>query len=143
MEANELIAILTTIIKKSRDGFSNFELFTSNFSRRIGSSFEFVLCLSQEKTTMNLHIHIPDHLNSILTARAAKCGEDIETFVVDSICEQLEVPDSAASSTASEFDSWLVEVRKLFSSVGTDKDDSRDSIYAGRGELEFSWIQIF
>lgn len=83
---------------------------------------------------MNLRIHIPEHLNSILTARAAECGKDIESFVVDSICEQLEVPNSAVSSTASEFDSWLVEVRKLVPSVGTDVDDSRDSIYAGRGE---------
>ena len=83
---------------------------------------------------MNLRIHIPEHLNSILTARAAECGKDIESFVVDSICEQLEVPNSAVSSTASEFDSWLVEVRKLVPSLGTDVDDSRDSIYAGRGE---------
>jgi hypothetical protein len=83
---------------------------------------------------MNLRIHIPEHLNSILTARAAECGKDIESFVVDSICEQLEVPNSAVSSTASEFDSWLVEVRKLVPSVGTDVDESRDSIYAGRGE---------
>ena len=83
---------------------------------------------------MNLRIHIPEHLNSILTARAAECGKDVESFVVDSICEQLEVPNSAASSTASEFDSWLVEVRKLVPSVGTNVDDSRDSIYAGRGE---------
>jgi len=83
---------------------------------------------------MNLRIHIPDHLNSIPTARAAECGKNVECFVVDSICEQLEVPNSAASSTASEFDWWLVEVRKLVPSVGTSVDDSRDSIYAGRGE---------
>ncbi len=46
---------------------------------------------------MNLRIHIPEHLNSILTARAAECGKDIESFVVDSNCEQLEVPDSGVS----------------------------------------------
>ena len=82
---------------------------------------------------MNLRIHIPEHLNSILTARAAECGKDIESYVVDSICEQLDVPNSVASP-ASDFDSWLVEVRKLIPSVATEVDDSRDSIYAGRGE---------
>ena len=82
---------------------------------------------------MNLRIQIPEHLNSILTARAAECGKDIESYVVDSICEQLDVPNSVASP-ASDFDSWLVEVRKLIPTVATNVDDSRDSIYAGRGE---------
>lgn len=75
-------------------------------------------------------------LDSILlaiVARAAECGKDIESYVVDSICEQLDVPNSVASP-ASDFDSWLVEVRKLIPTVATKVDDSRDSIYAGRGE---------
>jgi hypothetical protein len=82
---------------------------------------------------VNLRIHIPEHLNSILTARAAECGKDIESYVVDSICEQLELPNSVASP-ASDFESWLVEVRKLVPNVAMNVDDSRDSIYAGRGE---------
>ena len=83
---------------------------------------------------MNLRIHIPEHLNSIHTARAAECGKDVESFVVDSICQQLEVSNSDDSASALDFDSWLVEARKLVPSVGTNVDDSRDSIYAGRGE---------
>jgi len=82
---------------------------------------------------MNLRIQIPEHLNSILVARAAESGKDIESYVVDAICEQLEVPNPIAS-TSSDFDSWLVEVRKLVPTVVTSVDDSRDSIYAGRGE---------
>ncbi len=83
---------------------------------------------------MNLWIHIPEHLNSILTERAAECGKDVESFVVDSIREQLETPSTGDSASASDFDSWLVEVRKMVPSDGTNVDDSRDSIYAGRGE---------
>lgn len=83
---------------------------------------------------MNLRIQIPEHLNSILTARAAECGKDVESFAVDSLCEQLEVPSSSTSESAADFDSWLVEIWKLVPSVGTNVDDSRDSIYAGRGE---------
>ena len=83
---------------------------------------------------MNLCIQIPDHFSSLLAIRAAECGKDVESFVVDSICEQLEVPNAVASATASDFDSWLIEVRKLVPSAGTTVDDSRDSIYAGQGE---------
>ncbi len=46
---------------------------------------------------MNIRIHIPENLNSILTTRAADCGKDIESYVVNSICEQLDVPNSVAS----------------------------------------------
>ena len=82
---------------------------------------------------MNLRIHIPDHLNSALIARAAESGKDVESFVVDSICEQLEAPDSGPSVTA-DFDLWLAEVQSLVPGTLVDVDDSRDSIYAGRGE---------
>jgi hypothetical protein len=81
---------------------------------------------------MNLRIQIPEHLNSILVARAAESGKDVESFVVDAICERLEAPTEF--STTSDFDSWLLEVRKLVPSAATNVDDSRDSIYAGRGE---------
>ena len=46
---------------------------------------------------MNLRIQIPEHLNSILIARAAESGKDVESYVVDTICEQLEVPNTAAT----------------------------------------------
>ena len=82
---------------------------------------------------MNLRIQIPEHLNSILKARAAESGKDIETYVVDAICDQLLIPHPG-ESPASDFDSWLVDVRKLVPTVQTNIDDSRDSIYAGRGE---------
>ena len=95
--------------------------------------FEIVLYLTKEILTMNLRIQIPEHLNSILALRAAECGKDVESYVVDSICEQLDVSNTA-TTTASEFDSWLSEVRKLVPTVATIVDDSRDSIYAGRGE---------
>lgn len=49
---------------------------------------------------MNLRIHIPDHLNSARIARAAESGKDVESFVADSICEQLEAPDSGPSVTS-------------------------------------------
>jgi hypothetical protein len=82
---------------------------------------------------MNLRIQIPEHLNSILIARAAESGKDVESYVVDTICEQLDVPNTVASA-ASDFDSWLIEVRKLVPILVTNIDDSRDSIYIGRGE---------
>jgi|LakMenE18May11ns_1017448.scaffolds.fasta_scaffold9535464_1 hypothetical protein len=82
---------------------------------------------------MNLRIQIPEHLNSILIARAAESGKDVESYVFDTICEQLEVPNTVASA-ASDFDSWLIEVRKLVPILVTNVDDSRDSIYVGRGE---------
>jgi hypothetical protein len=83
---------------------------------------------------MNLRIQIPERLKPILTARAAECVKDVETFVIDAICEQLEVPIANDSGSASEFDSWLVDVQKLVPSKVMKVDDSRDSIYAGRGQ---------
>ena len=49
---------------------------------------------------MSLRIQIPEHRSSILVVRAAESGKDIESYVVDAICEQLEAPNTIASPTS-------------------------------------------
>lgn len=62
-----------------------------------------VVYLVRGETEMNLLFQIPEHLNSILVARAAENGKDVESFVIDAICERLEA--STECSTSSDFNS--------------------------------------
>jgi hypothetical protein len=81
---------------------------------------------------MNLQIQIPERLKDILASRAAECGKDVESFVADSICEQLGSSIAKESDSATAFDLWLADVRSLVHKNLITVDDSRDSIYAGR-----------
>lgn len=79
---------------------------------------------------MNLHIKIPTDLEQALKLKAAAAGKDIETYVVDSLLENLTNSSSNEFRTTSDFHSWLDETRKLIPVNLKPVDDSRDSIYA-------------
>lgn len=85
---------------------------------------------------MTLSIELPPDLENALRRRAEAAGEDLATFVRHVVTESLadeEEPISAISSQsefASRLDSWIALHPVLAHAI----DDSRDSIYAGRGE---------
>ncbi|MDZ4847970.1 MAG: hypothetical protein SGI77_01625 [Pirellulaceae bacterium] len=83
---------------------------------------------------MNLRIELPPNLEHTLKLRAAAAGKDVESFVVDSILETLGLPESPNIAPNLDFQAWLEDVRKLIPPVTHFIDDSRESIYAGRGE---------
>lgn len=90
--------------------------------------------LVQETLAMNLRIEIPKHLDEILATRAAESGKDVESFVVDSLCEQLSVVPCKVSDSTTDFNLWLIDVQKSIPVDSLDIDDSRESMYAGCGE---------
>lgn len=84
---------------------------------------------------MNIKINLPDKLESILRERAAKEGIPIESFVIQAVTERL--ADSNVDTnpiSTSNFSQWLREWSSRFPKLDQPVDDSRESIYAGRGE---------
>jgi plasmid stability protein len=85
---------------------------------------------------MNVSINFPSDLEDSLRRRAAAQGQDIETYVRQVVTESLVQEDEPTdkSPTPAEFarrlDAWIALHPVLDHAI----DDSRESIYAGRGE---------
>jgi len=85
---------------------------------------------------MNVSIHIPTEIETVLRHRAAAAGTDIETLVNKLFTERLAEEYLPAPKVAShdEFMARLRRVIDLHPKSNGSVDDSRESIYAGRGE---------
>jgi hypothetical protein len=84
---------------------------------------------------VNLRIEVPANLELLLNERAQQAGVPVESFVLQAVTERLaesEATDSAIN--AEEFSLWLRQWADRFPKLDHAVDDSRDSIYAGRGE---------
>ena len=85
---------------------------------------------------MNISIHFPDEIESALRDRAAATGKDVETLVTELVTEQLLVEQCPAKEVispeafAERSAAWI----GLHPILDHPIDDSRESIYAGRGE---------
>ena len=68
--------------------------------------------------------------------RLRPAGKDVETIVRELVSEQLADEDDAPAKAASheEFMAKLRAIIELHPGSGGSMDDSRESIYAGRGE---------
>ncbi len=84
---------------------------------------------------MNLKINLTDELEALLRARAAKEGIPVESFVVLAVAERLADwnPDKSPVSIG-DFSEWLHRCSSRFPKLDQPVDDSRESIYSGRGE---------
>jgi hypothetical protein len=84
---------------------------------------------------MNINLELPPDVESTLRREAAASGLDVATFVSDVVTERLtaELPVPRAMSHE-EFMARLRRVIALFAGPKRQMDDSRESIYAGRGE---------
>lgn len=86
---------------------------------------------------MNVSINFPAEVEQALRRRAAATGQDMETFVAkvltDEVADDLK-PRRKSKISPEEFarrtDAWI----KLHPVLDHAIDDSRESIYAGRGE---------
>lgn len=89
---------------------------------------------------MTLQIELPIALEAELLARAAAEGKEVSSFVIEAVTERLaaaaEMPESRQTTvrSAAEFEQWLQAWADLHPRTGRPVDDSRESIYAGRGE---------
>lgn len=86
---------------------------------------------------MTLQIHLPSELEAVIRERAIASGIDIETYVLnvmkDDVAEELATPATRRMSHA-EFQARLQRIIERHPVSQHVVDDSRESIYAGRGE---------
>lgn len=85
---------------------------------------------------MTVNIDFPAEIESTLIRRAAAAGKDVETFVKEFVTERLseEIPPPEKAASHEEFMSKLQRFIDLHPASNGSLDDSRESIYAGRGE---------
>ena len=85
---------------------------------------------------MNVSINFPAEIETTLLRRAAAAGKDVETIVKEFVTERLaeESPAPAKAASHAEFMARLQEIINLHPVSNGSVDDSRESIYGGRGE---------
>ena len=85
---------------------------------------------------MNLSVSFPTEIESALRQHAAAAGKDVETFVRELVVE--EVAEAAVYPVRSKpYGEFMTRLRDSIQRHGIQNgifDDSRESIYAGRGE---------
>jgi hypothetical protein len=85
---------------------------------------------------MTLNIHLPADVERTIRERASAAGVDLETYVTNIVKEEIAVapevksPVPPPSSYAERLQAWIA----LHPVLDHPIDDSRESIYAGRGE---------
>ncbi len=83
---------------------------------------------------MNLVLNLPADLEAIIKKRAEQAGLDIPTYVLQTLRDSdLELTGEPSISNE-QFEASLNRLRELHSKVPATFDDSRESIYEGRGE---------
>lgn len=85
---------------------------------------------------MNLTLHLTPETEAKLREQAAQCGKSLETLALEALEEKLADEDASSRMLPSEvwtarFDEFLATLPR---SNATFVDDSRESIYEGRGE---------
>ena len=85
---------------------------------------------------MNVSINFPAEIETSLLRRAAAVGKDVETIVKEFVAKRLveEGPLPAKTASHDEFMAKLHGIIDLHPMSNGSVDDSRESIYAGRGE---------
>jgi hypothetical protein len=82
---------------------------------------------------MTIRLSLSPDLEAKLQQRAQAAGKGVSTFVQDAVLEKLSsdvVDQRSGQERATAWRKWAAERR----SATTSLDDSRESIYAGRGE---------
>ena len=86
---------------------------------------------------MNLSVNVPPNLEDILKTQANAAGKDVESFVLETL-EQALVQSTQQqlkhALTHEQFREQLQHFIDLHPRGDSSMDDSRESIYAGRGE---------
>lgn len=88
---------------------------------------------------MVLQISISSETEARLRRQASATGKDLASLVVEAVEEKLAASDTTSEDNHSALsaDQWLTEFRQWVAShspLPYEADDSRESIYAGRGE---------
>jgi hypothetical protein len=86
---------------------------------------------------MTLELKLSSDTEAKIRERAAESGQDVEAFVLQAVAEKLADADSQPSPASRNGKEWMEKLRAwidLHPVVTHFVDDSRESIYAGRGE---------
>jgi plasmid stability protein len=86
---------------------------------------------------MQLNVSLPTEIENALRRRAAAAGMDLETFVTNVVTEEVAeepMPTPRASRSSAKYAERLKAWIDLHPVLDHVIDDSRESIYAGRGE---------
>jgi len=92
-------------------------------------------CNIPKEIAVTIHLSLPPETEADLRERAAAVGKDLASFVREAVEEKLAAAESGRSTLSTEqrvgeWLRWTASHRPL----GYVVDDSRESIYAGRGE---------
>ncbi|MCI0331691.1 MAG: hypothetical protein L0228_00520 [Planctomycetes bacterium] len=82
-------------------------------------------------------VELSAEIEAKIRERAAASGQDVEAFVQQAVAEKLADADSQPSRPSLNHQEWQEKLRAfidLHPVVTHFVDDSRESIYAGRGE---------
>ncbi len=85
---------------------------------------------------MTLNLNLSSEIEAKIRRQAAVSGQDVEAFVLEAVAEKLGDVDSPSSSLSNNGSDWLQKLQAcidLHPVVTCFVDDSRESIYAGRG----------
>jgi hypothetical protein len=85
---------------------------------------------------MNLTLHLPPQTEARLKEQATRMGKSPEELALEALQERLAIDSQAEASSSpasrlAEFQAWLAAHPASSTQV---LDDSRESIYRGRGE---------
>ncbi len=86
---------------------------------------------------MTLDLQLSSETEAKIRARAAAAGQDVADFVLQAVAEKLAEAESQPanpSQSDKDWSDWLRTIIELHPVVTHFVDDSRESIYAGRGE---------
>lgn len=84
---------------------------------------------------MNLTLHLSSELAAKVREQAEALGKAPEEVVLQALAEQLETQTLSTAGLSAE--QWIADIRGWATShrsLSREADDSRESIYAGRGE---------
>jgi uncharacterized protein (DUF1778 family) len=87
--------------------------------------------------TVTLELQLTSDIEAKLRKQAAATGQEVAEFVLQAVTEKLAETDSQPSGTSLKDEEWQEKLRAfidLHPVVTHFVDDSRESIYAGRGE---------
>ncbi len=82
-------------------------------------------------------LKLSSEIEAKIRERADASGQDVEAFVLEAIAEKIADADLLASPASRNNEEWMKKLRAcidLHPVVTHFVDDSRESIYAGRGE---------
>lgn len=83
---------------------------------------------------MNITVSLPEVLGPALRQRAAASGQDVASFLQRVITEELAAEPDGRAMSHDDFKDRLHQIIRGHGIRNGNFDDSRDSIYAGRGE---------